>query len=393
MACQTTVPSVSEQLFSVPSGSSPSAFTVPSGVSQLIVSLYGGGGAGAAGNPGGTTSVPSGGGGGGAGAYAQGLVTVSAGDVCTITVGAGGFSGTTISTNGANGTVSFVACGATTFVAGGGTGGLFGGVGGFGGCFLRSVRVHGRQRTNRTRCRWRLQRRHRRHWVHVRRRRSWRRMRRPRAPGQQWWGRSCPCPMAIPIAQKLTDFANRSNARLCLEMTHARRESDGRCGRVADFPSVGTHELVTDRSTPDQRGADDLRVLQSRSLSCVAGHERRSRRPALVRRASKAGAEASRPPGATNLKRPTSPGRLWASTVVASSRAAIRTPPLGRIRSCAVSRSSRSSLRLKRSFGSEYANGESDRQGPPPTIRRVLRTTGIKHRFDSGRRPQCCSSQ
>lgn len=37
----------------------------------------------------------------------------------------------------------------------------------------------------------------------------------------------------------------------------------------------------------------------------------------------------------------------------------------------------------KRSFGLEYANGESSRQGLPPTIRRVLRTTGIKHRFDS----------
>lgn len=134
VACQSTVPSVSEQLFSVPSGSSPSAFTVPSGVSQLIVSLYGGGGGGAAGNP----VVPSGGGGGGAGGYAQGLVTVSAGDVCTITVGAGGLGGmtpttTTTPTDGTNGNASSVACGATTLIAGGGTGGLFGGVGGSGG--------------------------------------------------------------------------------------------------------------------------------------------------------------------------------------------------------------------------------------------------------------------
>jgi hypothetical protein len=37
------------------------------------------------------------------------------------------------------------------------------------------------------------------------------------------------------------------------KMTHARRESDSRYVRVADFPSVGTHELFTDLSTPDQR--------------------------------------------------------------------------------------------------------------------------------------------
>src|ERR1700729_395317 len=51
VAFQSTVPSFSDQLFIIPSGSSPSAFAVPSGVSQLIVSLYGGGGGGAAGNP------------------------------------------------------------------------------------------------------------------------------------------------------------------------------------------------------------------------------------------------------------------------------------------------------------------------------------------------------
>ena len=173
VACQSIVPSVSEQLFSVPDGSSRSAFIVPSGVSQLIVSLYGGGGGGAAGNNGGTTSVPSSGGGGGGGAFAHGLVTVSAGDVCTVTVGAGGFGGTTTTlTHGANGTASSVACGGTTFTASGGTGGLFGGVGGFGRCFQRSVRVRGCQRTNRARCRWRLQRCYRRHWLHVRRRRE-----------------------------------------------------------------------------------------------------------------------------------------------------------------------------------------------------------------------------
>ena len=51
-----------------------------------------------------------------------------------------------------------------------------------------------------------------------------------------------------PHSQKLTDLADRSNARLCLEMTHARRESDGSATEWRR-PSVGTHELVTDRST------------------------------------------------------------------------------------------------------------------------------------------------
>ena len=115
----------------------------------------------------------------------------------------------------------------------------------------------------------RRHRRHRRHWVPVRRRRRWRSMQ--RRPGQQWWGRSCPCPMAIPIAQKLTDFANRSNARLWLEddPREARIRQQVRPSRRLPIRRYARtlHGSVHTRSV----SADDLRVLQSRISGHVAG--------------------------------------------------------------------------------------------------------------------------
>jgi Glycine-rich domain len=62
-------------------------FTVPEGVTSVLVQLYGAGGGG-----GGGTSTHDGSGGGG-GAYVMSVVTVTAGDTYTITVGAGGVPG------------------------------------------------------------------------------------------------------------------------------------------------------------------------------------------------------------------------------------------------------------------------------------------------------------
>ena len=83
---------------------------------------------------------------------------------------------------------------------------------------------------------------------------------------------------------------------------------------------------------------------------------------------------------ATNQKRSTSPGRLWVSALVASSPAAIRTPPLGRIRWCAVSQSSRSSGRRGDRAPQAYLRRKSDRQldasarcGTQPERREVSR--------------------
>jgi hypothetical protein len=119
VACQSTVPTISEQLFNTPG---IFAFIVPSGVSQLSASLYGGGGGGGVGADVSSPS-PGGGGGGGSGAYADGLLSVAAGDACTVEVGTGG-SGGTSSTPALVGARSAITCGATTLIAaGGGAGG------------------------------------------------------------------------------------------------------------------------------------------------------------------------------------------------------------------------------------------------------------------------------
>lgn len=90
------------------------SFTVPRGVTELTIELWGGGGGG-----GGSSTNNLGGGGGGGGAYLKTTLAVSSGQSIAYTVGAGGNAGAANGGSGANG-------GGTTFgtyTAGGGTGG------------------------------------------------------------------------------------------------------------------------------------------------------------------------------------------------------------------------------------------------------------------------------
>lgn len=110
-------------------------FTVPAGVTQLMVEVLGGGGAGGASANGGSASISgNAGGGGGAGGYSRKLCSVSPGALVAVTVGLGGAA--VASGNGGNGGSSSFGsfCSAT-----GGSGGAWGnstlsaiGVGGIG---------------------------------------------------------------------------------------------------------------------------------------------------------------------------------------------------------------------------------------------------------------------
>ncbi len=96
-------------------------FTVPGGVTSVIVEAWGGGGGGGAGSAG----SHDGGHGGGGGAYCKKTLTVSPGDTIAYSVGAGGTIGTMNSgtVNGGNGGNSTATYSAVTYTAGGGTGG------------------------------------------------------------------------------------------------------------------------------------------------------------------------------------------------------------------------------------------------------------------------------
>ena len=93
------------------------AFQIPSGVSRMLVELWGGGGAGGAG------SNQDGGAGGGGGGYARAVVSVVAGDIWFISAGRGGTG--VVGGQGAMGEVSFInnPDGTTVAVAYGGLGG------------------------------------------------------------------------------------------------------------------------------------------------------------------------------------------------------------------------------------------------------------------------------
>lgn len=95
-------------------------WTVPSGVTQLVVVAVGGGGGGGGGVASGGNL---GGGGGGAGGVVKAeTITVSANSTMTINVGTGGTGGAA-STTGSNGTASSVSGGTPLLSAGGGNGG------------------------------------------------------------------------------------------------------------------------------------------------------------------------------------------------------------------------------------------------------------------------------
>jgi len=95
-------------------------WTVPTGVSHVLVTMWGAGGGGAQSN--GTYHF---GGGGGGGAYTSTVVAVTSGTTYTITVGKGGTAGVNPGDNGTNGGTSRFALGSTILVrAGGGQGGF-----------------------------------------------------------------------------------------------------------------------------------------------------------------------------------------------------------------------------------------------------------------------------
>lgn len=106
---------------------SSGTFTVPAGVTEVFVRIWGGGAGGSGGHGGGGTYA---GGGGGAGGYAEKLVTglTSGGDI-TVTVGSGGAGGAVGSSGASGGTSSF----GSHISATGGSGGNPYGVGGTGG--------------------------------------------------------------------------------------------------------------------------------------------------------------------------------------------------------------------------------------------------------------------
>lgn len=107
-------------------------FTVPAGVTKIMVEVWGGGGGGGDGGSGG-------GGGGGAGGYGKDMFTVSPATTYTVIVGAGGAGGNF--TNGGNGgTSSF----GSLISATGGTGGAtVSGIGGTGGTSSATFNITG----------------------------------------------------------------------------------------------------------------------------------------------------------------------------------------------------------------------------------------------------------
>jgi hypothetical protein len=90
-------------------------FTVPAGVTVVDVEVWSGGG-----GSGGTTGAGGASQGGGGGGYARGLVSVTPGQVITVTVGVGGTAGTSAPTNGGNGGASSFGTSITCSGAGGG---------------------------------------------------------------------------------------------------------------------------------------------------------------------------------------------------------------------------------------------------------------------------------
>ena len=101
------------QVFATPG---TAQYTVPSGVSRLVVSLVGGGGGGGSSNGG------LAGGGGGAGGRGRALINVSPGEALTVTVGTGGAAGASPAA-GHPGDTSSIKRGSTTLAAGNGGGG------------------------------------------------------------------------------------------------------------------------------------------------------------------------------------------------------------------------------------------------------------------------------
>ncbi len=103
-----------EQVFSTPGNST---YTVPSGVSDVKVEIWGGGGGGGGGSHG--SSGGTGGGGGGAGGLLKVFIPVSGGTSCTVGVAAGGSGG---GGSGGTGSSGGITCGTSTLGSGGSSG-------------------------------------------------------------------------------------------------------------------------------------------------------------------------------------------------------------------------------------------------------------------------------
>ena len=109
---------------------SSGTFTVPAGVTKVMVELWGAGGGGGGGGGGGYSNAGGTGGGGGGGGYVKDIVNLSPGASVTVTIGNGGSGGLggfvgTINSPGQNG-FSGLSGGSSSFdanTAGGGTGG------------------------------------------------------------------------------------------------------------------------------------------------------------------------------------------------------------------------------------------------------------------------------
>jgi hypothetical protein len=93
------------------------SFTVPDGVSSITAQVWGAGGGGSKGylNQKGT--------GGGGGGFAQGTLSVNAGDVITVTIGAGGNGSNSAGTDGVSGSSSSLSFNSSSITATGGSGG------------------------------------------------------------------------------------------------------------------------------------------------------------------------------------------------------------------------------------------------------------------------------
>jgi len=122
--CVTTTYSVGDKSYLRVLDTSGCTWTVPTGVTELVVVLVGGGGGGGGGV---ATGGNLGGGGGGAGGLVKAeTITVTANSTLTINVGTGGAGGAA-STNGSSGANSSIVSGGTTLLSASGGGGGGGG--------------------------------------------------------------------------------------------------------------------------------------------------------------------------------------------------------------------------------------------------------------------------
>lgn len=104
---------------------SSTTWTIPAGVTEITIHCWGGGGGGGSARKSSDNCYTSGGGGGGGG-YSTLVLSVTAGQTCTVTVGSGGGGGSNggNGTNGSSSSVTYNGPGGGACTAGGGSGGI-----------------------------------------------------------------------------------------------------------------------------------------------------------------------------------------------------------------------------------------------------------------------------